>query len=271
MNNLVLRAITGAIFATVVLGSVLWNPFAQMAVFSIFMVLGLVEFYALFKNHSVVKVSKEIGLFIGLFIFTLMIGISLEWLPELSLVLVFPLFFTLILTELWTKKEHPLINISVLVFGIIYVVGPFYLTIDMNLRDDSYMPSVVAMFLLIWTNDTFAYLSGRLFGRTKLFERISPKKTWEGTIGGVVMTILLGFIIGTFINQGETMFWVISAIIIAPCSIFGDLLESLFKRSLGIKDSGTILPGHGGILDRFDAALFSIPFFYCWTMIYHYF
>jgi phosphatidate cytidylyltransferase len=177
----------------------------------------------------------------------------------------------LILAELWTKKEHPLINISVLVFGIIYVVGPFYLTIDMNLRDDSYMPSVVAMFLLIWTNDTFAYLSGRLFGKTKLFERISPKKTWEGTIGGIVMTILLGFIIGTYINQGETMFWIISAIIIAPCAIFGDLLESLFKRSLGIKDSGTILPGHGGILDRFDAALFSIPFFYCWTMIYHYF
>jgi phosphatidate cytidylyltransferase len=142
MNNLVLRSITGAIFATVVLGSVLWDPFAQMAVFSIFMVLGLVEFYALFKNHSIVKVSKEIGLFIGLFIFTLMIGISLQWLPELSLVLIFPLFFTLILAELWTKKEHPLINISVLVFGIIYVVGPFYLTIDMNLRDDSYMPSV---------------------------------------------------------------------------------------------------------------------------------
>jgi phosphatidate cytidylyltransferase len=260
MNNLVLRSITGAIFATVVLGSVLWDPFAQMAVFSIFMVLGLVEFYALFKNHSIVKVSKEIGLFIGLFIFTLMIGISLQWLPELSLVLIFPLFFTLILAELWTKKEHPLINISVLVFGIIYVVGPFYLTIDMNLRDDSYMPSVVAMFLLIWTNDTFAYLSGRLFGRTKLFERISPKKTWEGTIAGIIISVaLVTKVLGTWIPIQEKYIFLMS-VVAAIAGTFGDLFESKIKRMAGVKDSGSMMPGHGGFLDRFDSILFAVPF-----------
>ena len=271
MSNLLVRAITGAIFAFVVLGSVFWGPYAQMLVFSLFMILGLNEFYNLFKKHETVQVSKEIGIFIGIFIFCILVGTSLEWLPSLSIILVFPLFFTLILTELWKKTEHPLINISVLVFGIIYVVIPFFLSVDLNLRDDSYLPAVVGMFLLIWANDTFAYLTGRLIGKTKLFERISPKKTWEGTIGGVIMTLLLGFIIGTFINQGETVFWVVSAIIIAPCAIYGDLLESLFKRSLNIKDTGTILPGHGGILDRFDAALFAIPFFYCWAMIYAYF
>jgi phosphatidate cytidylyltransferase len=111
----------------------------------------------------------------------------------------------------------------------------------------------------------------KLWGKTKLFERISPKKTWEGTIGGLLMTILAGYIIGTFVNTDRTLFWVVSAVIIAPCAVYGDLLESLFKRSLEIKDSGNILPGHGGILDRFDAALFAIPFFYCWTMIYAYF
>lgn len=271
MSNLLLRSITGAIFAFVVLGSILWGPYAQMFVFSIFMVLGLNEFYHLFKDHPIVSVNKEIGIFIGIFIFCLLVGTSLEWLPKLSIILVFPLFFTLILTELWKKKDHPLINISVLVFGIIYVVVPFFLTIDLNLRSDSYMPSVVGMFILIWTNDSFAYLTGRVLGKRKLFERISPKKTWEGTIGGVIMTIVFGFIIGTYINREETLFWVVSAMIIAPCSIYGDLLESLFKRSLNIKDSGNILPGHGGILDRFDAALFSIPFFYCWAMIYDYF
>lgn len=271
MNNLVLRSITGAIFAFVVLGSVLLDPYAQMIVFSIFMVLGLNEFYNLFKKHEIVHVSKEIGLFIGIFIFCLLVGTSLEWLPSLSIILVFPLFFTLILVELWKRNIHPLINISVLVFGIIYVVIPFFLTIDLNLRDDSYLPSVVGMFLLIWTNDTFAYLTGRLIGKHKLFERISPKKTWEGTIGGILMTLVLGFIIGSTINKGEVVFWVVSAMIIAPCAIFGDLLESLFKRSLNIKDSGTLLPGHGGILDRFDAALFAIPFFYCWALIYDYF
>ncbi len=271
MNNLIQRSITGAIFAFVVLGSIIWDPYAQAIVFSVFMVLGLLEFYNLFSKHSFVQVSKEIGIFIGLFIFSLLVGVSLEWLPQISILFIFPLFFTLILAEMWRKKEHPLINISVLVFGIIYVVIPFFLTIDLNLRNTSFLPNVVGMYLLIWTNDTFAYLSGRLFGKTKLFERISPKKTWEGTVGGVIFTLVLGYIIGAYINEGDELFWIISALIIAPCAIFGDLLESLFKRSLDIKDSGKILPGHGGILDRFDAALFAIPFFYCWAMVYAYF
>jgi phosphatidate cytidylyltransferase len=271
MNNLVQRTITGTLFAIVVLGSILWDPYAQAIVFSVFMVLGLLEFYNLFNEHSVVEVSKEIGIFIGLFIFSLLVGVSFEWLPIISILFIFPLFFTLILAELWRQTPHPLINMSVLVFGIIYIVIPFFLTIDLNLRNTSYLPSVVGMYLLIWTNDTFAYLTGRLIGKTKLFERISPKKTWEGTIGGVLFTLLVGYIIGAFVNRGDEVFWVISGIIIAPCAIYGDLLESLFKRSLNIKDSGNILPGHGGILDRFDAALFAIPFFYCWAMIYEYF
>ena len=187
MNNLIQRSITGAIFAFVVLGSIIWDPYAQAIVFSVFMVLGLLEFYNLFSKHSFVQVSKEIGIFIGLFIFSLLVGVSLEWLPQISI----------------------------------------------------------------------------------LF--ISPKKTWEGTVGGVIFTLVLGYIIGAYINEGDELFWIISALIIAPCAIFGDLLESLFKRSLDIKDSGKILPGHGGILDRFDAALFAIPFFYCWAMVYDYF
>lgn len=273
MNNLVQRSITGTLFAFVVLGSILWDPYAQAIVFSVFMVLGLMEFYNLFNEHSVVEVTKEIGVFIGLFIFSLLVGVSFEWLPTISILFIFPLFFTLILAELWRQTPHPLVNISVLVFGIIYIVLPFWLTIDLNLREDkenNYMPLVIGMYLLIWTNDTFAYLTGRKFGKTKLFERISPKKTWEGTIGGIAVTLIVGYVFGAIVNRGDELFWVIAAAIIAPCAIFGDLLESLFKRSLNIKDSGTILPGHGGILDRFDAALFAIPFFYCWAMLYEY-
>ncbi len=270
MSNLLTRALTGAVFVSIVIGSILWDPYVMIAVFAFFMLLGLNEYFHLFKKHEHVKVRGEIGLFIGSFIFLVLVGISLEWLPTASLTLVFPLFFTLVLSELWRKKTHPLINISVLIFGVIYVTIPFYLTIDLNLRDESQLPAVVAMFILIWANDTFAYLSGRAFGKRKLFERISPKKTWEGTIGGVLATILIGFIIGEYVND-DTLFWIISALIIAPCAVYGDLLESLFKRSVNIKDSGTILPGHGGILDRFDAALFAIPFFYCWTIIYTYF
>jgi phosphatidate cytidylyltransferase len=270
MSNLLTRALTGAVFVSIVIGSILLDPYAMIVVFALFMFLGLNEYFQLFKKHEHVSVNKEIGLFIGAFIFIVLVGISLEWLPVASVALVFPLFFLLILTELWRKKLHPLLNISVLVFGVIYVTLPFFLVIDLNLRNEAQLPTVVGMFILIWANDSFAYLSGRAFGKHKLFERISPKKTWEGTFGGVIATVLLGYLIGSYINE-DTFFWVISALIIAPCAVYGDLLESLFKRSLNIKDTGTILPGHGGILDRFDAALFAIPFFYCWTIIYTYF
>ncbi len=268
IGNLATRSITGILFVTVIIGSIYYGPFSQIVVFSLFMISGLIEFFRLFNFHPLVKISKEIGIFIGIFIFSLLVGISLEILPVISVTILFPLFFSLILFELWKKNDNPIINISVLVFGIIYIAIPFYLTIDLNLRDEAYLPLIVGMFLLIWTNDCFAYFTGRLFGKRKLFERISPNKTWEGAIGGILFTLIVGYIIGAFINKGEEFFWVMSALIIAPCSIYGDLLESLFKRSLNIKDSGTILPGHGGILDRFDAALFTIPFFYAWAMLY---
>ena len=270
MSNLAKRSITGLLFGIVVLGSILYGPYTQISIFSLFMLLGLIEFYRLFDKHPIIKVSKEIGVFIGVFIFSLLVGISLKVLPIISITIIFPLFFTLILNELWKKQENPIINISILVFGIIYIVIPFYLTIDLNLRNTSYLPLIVGMFLLIWTNDCFAFSTGRIIGKRKLFERISPNKTWEGAIGGIVFTLILGYIIGAYINKGEELFWMVSALIIAPCSIYGDLLESLFKRSLKIKDSGTILPGHGGILDRFDATLFTIPFFYAWAMLYLY-
>ncbi len=268
MNNLAIRSITGLLFGTVVIGSILCGPYTLIATFSTFMLLGLLEFYRLFKDHSSLKISKEIGVFIGAFIFTILVGISMGILPILCISFIFPLFFTLVLVELWKKEVNPLLNIALLVFGIIYVVLPFYLAVDLSIGNTSYMPKVIGMFLLIWTNDTFAYLTGRLMGKTKLFERISPNKTWEGTIGGALFTILFAYIIGQYINEGETFFWMISAAIIIPGAIFGDLLESLFKRSLNLKDSGNILPGHGGILDRFDAALFTIPFFYCWNIVY---
>ena len=203
MSNLAKRSITGLLFGIVVLGSIFYGPYTQISIFSLFMLLGLIEYYRLFDQHPIVKISKEIGVFSGVFIFSLMVGISLKILPIISITIIFPLFFTLILNELWKKQENPIINISVLVFGIIYIVIPFYLTIDLNLRDTSDLPLVVGMFLLIWTNDCFAYCIGRLLGKRKLFERISPNKTCEGAIGGIVFTLILGYLIGAYINKGE--------------------------------------------------------------------
>ena len=122
-----------------------------------------------------------------------------------------------------------------------------------------WMPEIIFFpFLLVWVNDTFAYLSGSLFGKHKLFPRISPKKSWEGAIGGGLMTIIVGLCVSPYIEGYTIRDTAIISCIVAVFRIYGDLLESLFKRSIEIKDSGNILPGHGGILDRFDAIIFTI-------------
>jgi phosphatidate cytidylyltransferase len=182
-----------------------------------------------------------------------------------------PLFFIFLVSELWRNKPEPIYNISAGLLGLAYILVPFILILFLVTISTRSNLLLIGMFLLIWTNDTFAYLSGRLLGRTKLFERISPKKTWEGTFGGIVFTFLTAFLLGWRNDQQDMLFWIVSACLIVPAAITGDLLESLFKRNLAIKDSGSILPGHGGMLDRFDATLFALPFFFCWVAVYPFF
>lgn len=280
MNNLVVRAITGALFVALILGSIFWNEAAAYGVLTSFMILGLIEFYKLFNDHKEINIDWRIGLAMSVSIYGLLSFAIFDHIPKVLMFCVIPVIFAVLLIELWRKKKNPLLNISVLMFGMFYLTAPFFLTIMLNHRDIqisspyiefNQISLIAGMFILVWTNDTFAYLSGRLFGRTKLFERISPKKTWEGTIGGIVLTIAASYIISIYTDNLDTMYWLVAGALIAVCSILGDLLESLFKRSLDVKDSGTILPGHGGILDRFDAMLFAAPFFVCWTYLYMYF
>lgn len=281
MSNLLLRSITGILFVAVILGSILLDDLYATAVFGGFMLLGLIEFNKLFQSHGTIEIDWRIGVSVGFTIFGLAVCSLYDMLPNAAFALVVPLLLIMMLTELWRNKRNPILNSTIQIAGIFYIVLPFFLITWMNFQDHFiyeldheegfFMPKVGGMFILIWTNDTFAYVIGRMIGRTPLFERISPKKTWEGTIGGVLMTILVGCIIGAFLpTSGSIVFWVGAAIIVAPCAILGDLYESMFKRSLKIKDSGSILPGHGGILDRFDAVFFSVPFFMAWSAIFPY-
>lgn len=278
MSNLVVRSITGALFVFVILGSIFWNETISLAVLSIFMTLGLIEFLMLFKASDKVSIRWELGLAYGVIMFGLFVAALFNQIPQILLITSFPLTFLLMLTELWRKKENPILNMSVQLLGAIYVILPFFLMIllnhgdtRMNWQGDKEIPLLAGMFILVWTNDTFAYLTGRLLGKTPLFERVSPKKTWEGTIGGILLTIAAGYVISLFSTNYGFTFWLVSGGLIAVCAILGDLLESVFKRSLNIKDSGNILPGHGGILDRFDAALFAAPFFISWVYFYIFF
>lgn len=272
MNNLLLRAITGAIFVGLIVGVLWYNKiYPTLIVMSLFFILAVIEFFGLFKDKKSIDISSTAAIIIIVILYSLIISSVSGIISWPFLYLSIPLVFLLFLTELWRKKENPISNIGIYAFSIFYLIIPFIMIIHLYLLSDHIEPLAIGMFLLIWTNDTFAYLTGRFVGKTKLFERISPKKTWEGTIGGILFTITAAYFIGQYCQLYGSLFWMIAACIVAPCAIFGDLLESLFKRSLNIKDSGTILPGHGGILDRFDATLFTVPFFYCWTMFYSYF
>ncbi len=267
MSNLLVRALTGIVFVSVILGSIFWHPIAASIVFGIFMFLGVTEFHKLFDEHEKSELSLISGLITTSGILTIFVLNIYELIPKASIGFVLLLIiFLSVLTELWRKKEHPIENMGISLLGLIYVTMPFVLLINTSFDDKSSFPIIAGMFILIWSNDTFAYLTGRLIGKTKLIERISPNKTWEGTIGGIVMTIAAGVLIGYFTDT--YLFWTVSAGIIALTASLGDLIESLMKRSLGVKDSGNILPGHGGILDRFDAMLFTVPFFLMWNFIY---
>ncbi|MEJ6617289.1 MAG: phosphatidate cytidylyltransferase [Crocinitomicaceae bacterium] len=271
MNNILVRSLTGAVFITLVLFPLFWVETSIILMFGLFMTLGLIEFFKFFKSSSTINIRWEIGLAYGLFLFGIVTGVTLGLLPFVASIVLFPLLFIVFISELWRKKENPLLNLSVYALGVLYIVLPFLLMTTFAISYNNEFPLLAGMFLLIWMNDTFAFLSGKFFGKTKLFERISPKKTWEGTIGGIVFTLLAAVAITFLFDDNHLIFWMVSAVIIAPCSIFGDLLESLFKRNMGIKDSGDILPGHGGVLDRFDSALLTVPFFSTWTAIYMYF
>jgi phosphatidate cytidylyltransferase len=284
MNNLIVRALTGAVFALLVLGAIFLDDRIASLMFGAFMLMGIIEFYKLFEEHKEVEIDWRLGTFFVILVYGIGISAIYQIIPAVFIYCTAPLIFILALTELWRRKKNPILNVAVLFMGAFYIGYPFYLLTVTNLTDSPTnwtdientdvffrMPITAMLILLVWTNDTFAYLIGRLLGKKKLFERISPNKTWEGTIGGIIFSVLLGVVFGLYSNNGnDFIYWIVCALIIAACAIFGDLFQSMMKRSLNIKDSGSLLPGHGGILDRFDALLFAVPFFVAWTWIYNY-
>lgn len=268
MNNILLRSLSGAVFITVMIGGIILSELSAVIVLGAFMLIGLHEFYRMFSTAKVLEPNKIIGLAGGILVFSLLVLNRVELIESKFLLLIIPIVFLTFLPELYRAKDKPLPNIALTIFGWIYVVLPFFLMLDLRGAEGKSWMLPVGMFLIIWSNDTFAYLSGRFFGKTKLFERISPNKTWEGTIGGILFALLAGFLISYFSEVKDLTFWMVGAAIVAPGAIFGDLIESMLKRSLSVKDSGNIMPGHGGILDRFDAALFAAPLFFVWTVFY---
>lgn len=268
-SNLTQRIITGFLGAAIITAAVCLGPWTYFAVFLIICLLSLLEFYRLAGLDGMIP-QKTFGTFCGVVIFALSFLIEKEILSYRYYFLIYPLISFVYMIKLYKKFERkPFTNIAFTFLGIFYVAVPFALLNVAVFEDGVYHFEIIfGSLFILWASDTGAYFAGTRFGKRKLFERISPKKSWEGFIGGALLALAFAYGLSRFFHTLNLGQWIVIGIIIIVGGTFGDLVESLLKRSIEIKDSGDTLPGHGGFLDRFDGLLISAPFIVAYLEIF---
>ena len=266
--NFLIRTITALVYATVMLYCILKGGPWFVGLFGLCTILSTVEYIGLANRYKQSDASRLWAAIAAFTFYAAIVGLSV--MPS-SAILFLPFVFTLIVIlvrELYYRKPSPISNWVQTLFPVIYLALPFGLTsllaYDAQGPGTGYSPVIpLTLFVFIWCNDVGAYCTGCTIGKHKLFERISPKKTWEGSIGGAVFTMIAAFLLHHFLPDWYSYMplwvWIGMALVVVLFGTWGDLIESLMKREMGIKDSGKILPGHGGMLDRFDSALLAIP------------
>jgi len=270
VNNLLLRTITGIFFVGIVVSSVIFNPLFFAGLFFCVSLLGLYEFYKLLQKGG--KFPQTcLGLISGGLLFAGLAAVANNLIEAKNLYVLVPLIAISFIIELYRNKPSPFENVALTLVGVLYIALPF------GLMNFFYLPGLhytfiilLGFFVILWINDTFAYLFGSAFGKHRLFERISPKKSWEGSIGGALVSIIAVWLFASFDHSLSLIQWITITVIIVISGTLGDLVESMLKRSLNCKDSGTLLPGHGGILDRFDAVLISAPLIFVYIQFFIY-
>lgn len=261
MTNLQQRIIAAVVAVPIILFMILYDAWTFALLFTFVSALTQREFYKLLGLDGFEPLTAY-GTVVGCLICTLAYLIETGMLPTDSYFLICPASSMIFLIKLYKKRDRkPFTNIGFTFLGIIYVAMPFALLIVLALRGNAYHPAIiVGCLLLLWASDIGAYFAGTRFGRRKLFERISPKKSWEGAIGGAVAAGLVALGLAFYAPELRPWQWYCVGGIIVVTGTYGDLVESLFKRSIAIKDSGSSIPGHGGFLDRFDGLLLAAPF-----------
>lgn len=275
LKNLIKRALTGIVFVAVIIGAIWLHSYTYLALFSLVVASLLWEFYRLADEHSSKAPLRHLvysvgGVYLFCACFTYAHGLlgRIVFLPYILF-----LIYVLI-AELYMKKANPIKNWSLAFFGQFYIAGSFSLLNFISAIPDtpdkiSYISIyVLAIFVFIWLNDTGAYLIGSLFGKHRLFKRVSPKKSWEGFWGGFVFALFSSLIFYYTVPGTSWYNWMGFATVIVIAGTYGDLIESLIKRTLEVKDSGKILPGHGGMLDRFDSIILAIPAAYIYIELF---
>ncbi|MDN5204431.1 phosphatidate cytidylyltransferase [Fulvivirgaceae bacterium BMA10] len=269
-NNLTQRIITALVGLVILIGCVFWSEWTYFAIFFMICMFTQWEFYKLIGLDGMVPL-KFWGTFSGSLIFSLTFFVEKNMLQPSYYLVIFPLAFSIFFIKLYKKDEKkPFTNIAFTFLGIIYVALPFALINFLAFLNGSYSYEILLGILLLhWASDTGAYFAGVSFGKTKLFERVSPKKSWEGSIGGALLALLIAYLVSLYFHDLDLWQWLSLAVIAIVAGTYGDLVESLLKRSIQIKDSGSTIPGHGGFLDRFDGLLLSLPFMVACLKIFY--
>lgn len=278
MTNFVRRTITGVFIVLLVLGGLWLHPISFFIVGAV-MIAGTQREYYIMVRGTGVRPQLVTGIISGFLLYVTSTIIAIGWLPLEGFLVLIPIISIVMTIELFRKVERPFDSLAHTFFSILYTAVPFSLFPFAAFNHTGLSPLIpmdgimfspgilIGFFLLLWINDTGAYLVGSAIGRHRLWERISPKKSWEGFFGGLILTLLIALLFSGWLGVTDTKGWMIIALIISVAGTLGDLVESMLKRSLGFKDSGTVMPGHGGFLDRFDSMVLAFPLVYLYLAI----
>lgn len=265
MNSTLTRAISGAVYIVLLISATFYSSNSFLLFFGILLLIAVSEFCKLVSLKNIVPMAIAVGLFI---LFNLSNTIKTN---DVLILLATLLVSLKAIVFLFDKKNKPIDALSKYVYLIGYIILPFVLIAKIPFVENNYNPNIIlSIFILIWVNDTFAFLVGKTFGKHKLFEKVSPKKTIEGFVGGFIISIIAGIILAQFLMHQSYFHWVFIAILASVFGTLGDLVESKFKRIANVKDSGTIMPGHGGVLDRLDSVIFVAPIVFLFYQIIYY-
>lgn len=256
------RAISGAVFVTLLVFSIIYNQYSFLALFFLFMIISVFEMSKMLQLKNKANYAIATLLFVyQLDFINSSAALLLEAATTISIVLLF-------IQQLFKKESEAIKDLGKIALSIIYGCVPFIFLSKITLLTGIFQSSIlIGVFLLIWSSDTFAYLTGVSIGKHKLLERISPKKTIEGLLGGIIATMIVAYFLSKYIEVLSVIQWIVTGVIVSIFGVLGDLIASMFKRQTGVKDTGKIIPGHGGVIDRLDSIIFVAPIIYYYLKI----
>ena len=280
MDETLKRAISGAVYILLLLASILYSTDSFLILFGVFLIISLFEFCNLIQVDKLIPVVAGTSLYVLVTFFSNYNESKSSDIQTLDIILLSSTLLISIkcIVFLFDNNIQSVSTLSKYLYLLGYITLPFVFITKISFGVNDYNPKIIiGLFILIWTNDTFAYIVGKSMGKHKLFEKISPKKTIEGFFGGLIFAIFAGYLISMYLIKPSAQFsdksiliWMIIAAIVGVIGTIGDLIESKFKRIAGVKDSGKIMPGHGGVLDRLDSVIFVAPFIFLFYKILYY-